>query len=59
MSDPAATARRQQDQQQGLLMELVTLPFRFVGVLLGSLMLSIVIECGGVYFFWPEEGWRH
>ncbi|WP_454868437.1 TIGR03747 family integrating conjugative element membrane protein [Pseudomonas farris] len=59
MSDPAATARRQQDQQQSLLMGLVTLPFRFVGVLLGSLMLSIVIECAGMYFFWPEEGWWH
>ncbi|TPG90326.1 TIGR03747 family integrating conjugative element membrane protein [Pseudomonas caspiana] len=59
MSDPAATARHQQERQQGLLMGLVTLPFRFVGVLLGSLMLSIVIECAGMYFFWPEEGWRH
>jgi integrating conjugative element membrane protein (TIGR03747 family) len=22
-------------------------------------MLSIVIECAGIYFLWPEEGWRH
>ncbi len=59
MSDPAATARRQQDRQKGVLIGLVTLPFRFVGVLLGSLILSIVIECAGMYVFWPEEGWRH
>ena len=38
---------------------LLTLPFRFVGLLFGSLMLSIVIECAGMYFFWPEEGWHH
>ena len=59
MSDPAATARRQQEQQQGLLMGLVTLPFRFIGVLFGSLLLSIIIECVGMFFLWPEESWRH
>ncbi|MDR6610554.1 TIGR03747 family integrating conjugative element membrane protein [Pseudomonas synxantha] len=59
MSDPAATARRQQDRQQSLIMGVVTFPFRLVGVLLGSLMLSIFIECVGMYFFWPEEGLRH
>jgi integrating conjugative element membrane protein (TIGR03747 family) len=59
MSDPASSAQRQQDRQQGLLMGVVTLPFRFVGVLLGSLMLSIVIECAGMFLLWPEEGWRH
>ncbi|WP_237881374.1 TIGR03747 family integrating conjugative element membrane protein [Pseudomonas sp. PGPR40] len=59
MSDSAATAQRQQQRQQGLLIGLLTLPFRFVGLLFGSLMLSIVIECAGMYFFWPEEGWRH
>ncbi|QNM96720.1 TIGR03747 family integrating conjugative element membrane protein [Chitinimonas koreensis] len=59
MSDPAAAAQRQQQQQQGLIAGLVTLPIRFVGVLCGSLLLCIVIECMGMHFFWPEQGWRH
>ena len=58
-TDAAATAQRQQVRQQGFLAGLVTLPFRFLGVLLGSLLLCVVIECVGLHFFWPEEGWRH
>lgn len=59
MSDLASTAQRQQQKQQGVLITLLTLPFRFVAVLLGSLLLSILIECIGMYILWPEEGWRH
>ncbi|UOB57013.1 TIGR03747 family integrating conjugative element membrane protein [Burkholderia pyrrocinia] len=59
MSDPAATAQKQQAQQQSLLASVVTLPFRFVGVLIGSLLLSIVIECVCMALFWPELGWHH
>lgn len=59
MSDPAVAAQRQQAHQQGLIAGLITLPFRFFGVLCGSLLLCIAIECVGVHFFWPQEGWRH
>jgi integrating conjugative element membrane protein (TIGR03747 family) len=59
VSDPANTAQRQQTQQQGLITGVITLPFRFVGVLLGSLFLSIVIECVGMHLFWGDQGWRH
>lgn len=59
MNDPAVAAQRQQVRQQGLIAGLVTLPFRFFGVLCGSLMLCIVIECIGMHFFWPGEGWHH
>ncbi|UQI28519.1 TIGR03747 family integrating conjugative element membrane protein [Pseudomonas bijieensis] len=59
MSDPSATAQHQQRQQQGIFTSLLTLPFRFVAVLFGSLLLNIVIECVGMYVLWPEEGWRH
>ena len=59
MSDPAVAAQRQQVRQQGLIAGLVTLPFRFFGVLCGSLFLCIMIECVGMHFFWPEEGWHH
>ena len=56
MADPASTAQRQQQAQSGFLVGLLTLPFRLVAVLLGSLLLNIVIECAGMYMFWPEEG---
>lgn len=59
MSDPAVAAERQQQRQQGLIASLVTLPFRFFGVLCGALLLCIVIECVGMHFFWPDQGWRH
>lgn len=59
MSDPAAAAQRQQVRQQGLIASLVTLPFRLFGVLCASLFLSILIECVGMYLFWPDQGWHH
>ncbi|MCU7247286.1 TIGR03747 family integrating conjugative element membrane protein [Pseudomonas koreensis] len=59
MSDPATTAQRQQQREQNLFVAILTLPLRFVAVLMGSLLLSIVIECAGMYVFWPEEGWGH
>ncbi len=59
MSDPAVAAQRQQQRQQGLIASLVTLPFRFFGVLSGALLLCILIACVGMHFFWPDQGWRH
>lgn len=59
MSDPATTAQRQQARQQGLIAGLITLPFRSFGVLCGSLLLSILIECIGMHWFWPQESWHH
>jgi integrating conjugative element membrane protein (TIGR03747 family) len=59
MSDPSSTAQRQQQQQMSLAASLVLLPFHLFGVLCGSLLLSIVIECVGLHFFWPEQGWQH
>lgn len=59
MRDPAATAQRQQVRQQSLVVNTITLPLRMLGVLMGSLLLSIVIECVGMYCFWPDQGWHH
>lgn len=59
MRDPAATAQRQQIKQQSLVVNTITLPLRMLGVLMGSLLLSIVIECVGMYCFWPDQGWHH
>jgi len=59
MRDPATATQREQTRQQGLLASIITLPLRMLGVLIGSLLLSIIIECVGMHLFWPEQGWRH
>lgn len=59
MRDPASVAQQQQARQHGLVMGLITLPLRFIGVLLGSLLMCLVIELIGLHLFWPEQGWRH
>lgn len=59
MADPAVVAERQQAQSRSLILSLITLPFQMFGALCGSLLLSILIECLGLHFFWPEQGWRH
>lgn len=59
MRDPASVAQQQQARQPGFLAALVTLPLRFIGVLLGSLLLCLLIELIGLHLFWPDQGWRH
>lgn len=59
MSDPAVVAQRQQAQRRGFLSSVITLPFRFFGVLCGSLLLCILVEWVGMHLFWPEQGWHH
>ncbi|NMG49999.1 TIGR03747 family integrating conjugative element membrane protein [Azoarcus communis] len=59
MKDPAVTTQQQRARQHGLIIGLITLPWRLFGVLVASLLLSIVIECVGMHLFWPDQGWRH
>lgn len=59
MKDAASTTRREQNQRQGLIVSTITLPFRLLGVLIGSLLFSIVVECVGMHLFWQDQGWRH
>ena len=42
MSDAAATAQREQNRRQGLIVGTITLPFRLLGVLVSSLLFSIL-----------------
>lgn len=59
MSDPASTTQQQQNRRKGLIANLIGLPFRLFGVLIGSLLISIVVECVGMHLFWNEQSWRH
>jgi len=55
----ASAAQRQTPTRQGLLARLLGLPFQLFGVLVGSLLLSIIIECIGMHLIWQDQGWRH
>jgi integrating conjugative element membrane protein (TIGR03747 family) len=59
MSDPAVAVQHQQIRQRSVIASIVTFPFRFLGVICGSLLLCILIEWIGIHFFWPEQSWRH
>jgi len=49
-----------QPREHGLLYNLVWgWPWKLVGVILASLMVSLVIEYVGIAFFWPEMGAAH
>src|SRR5690606_13066064 len=57
MASPATTA--QPTQRQSLLGKLFSLPGKVIGLLLVSLLCSLLIEYAGMLWFWPEQGWRH
>lgn len=57
MTSPATTA--QPAQRQRLLGKLLSLPGKVIGLLLVSLLCSLLIEYAGMLWFWPDLGWRH
>lgn len=61
MATTSQTAQNQQQQarEKGLIGRTLSLPFAFIGIMLGSLVISILIEWIGLYFYWPEQGWHH
>ncbi|QLR41632.1 DUF4400 domain-containing protein [Enterobacter sp. RHBSTW-00994] len=44
---------------QGPIGWLLSLTGRLIGLVIGALMLRVVLEIGGLYFWWPQEGSRH
>jgi integrating conjugative element membrane protein (TIGR03747 family) len=59
VSESANSTQRARPQDQGLIARLLMLPFQLFGVLCGSLLLSIAVECIGLNLFWPDQGWHH
>lgn len=59
MSDSTAGASRQGTEPRGVIARLLTLPLKLFGVLCGSLLLAILVECAGMHWFWPQESWHH
>ena len=44
---------------QGPISWLLLLTGRIIGLVLGALILRIVLELAGLYFWWPQEGAEH
>lgn len=44
---------------QGPVGWLLSLAGRFIGLVISALVLRIVLELAGLYFWWPQEGSRH
>jgi integrating conjugative element membrane protein (TIGR03747 family) len=59
MADAAPVTRAAPVRPPTLFGLLVALPFQIFGMLCGALLLSILIECVGVHFFWRDQGWHH
>lgn len=59
MADSPAIAKPQNARRSGLIVGILTLPFRVFGALSASLLLSVLIEWLGMRFFWRSAGWHH
>ncbi|WP_458131857.1 TIGR03747 family integrating conjugative element membrane protein [Pseudomonas sp. R3-41] len=46
-------------QRSGLIVSVIGLVLRIIGLLIASLLFSILIEFAGLLLFWGEQGWRH
>ena len=44
---------------QGPIGWLLSLSGRLIGLVIGALVLRVVLELAGLYFWWPQEGSRH
>lgn len=53
------TLERPPARAQGLVGSMLAFPLRLFGMLCGSLLLSIIVECIGMQCLWPEQGWHH
>jgi integrating conjugative element membrane protein (TIGR03747 family) len=49
----------QPTQRPGLIISAIGLILRMIGLLIASLLFSILIEWAGLLFFWGDQGWRH
>lgn len=46
-------------QRPGLIISAISLVLRIIGLLIASLLFSILIEFAGLLLFWGDQGWRH
>ncbi|CFQ34411.1 TIGR03747 family integrating conjugative element membrane protein [Yersinia bercovieri] len=59
-SSPQPIQQAQPPKPHGVLMTVLwDIPWRIIGMLLVSLLFSLIVEYIGIAFFWPEQGAEH
>ncbi|MDY7065498.1 hypothetical protein PsexTeo8_19340 [Pseudomonas extremaustralis] len=46
-------------QRPGVIVSVISLVLRIIGLLIASLLVSILTEFVGLLLFWGDQGWRH
>ncbi|MNQ52507.1 hypothetical protein D3C85_665270 [compost metagenome] len=59
MATSAQNTPPQPIQRPGLIISAISLVLRIIGLLIASLLFSILIEFAGLMLFWGDQGWRH
>jgi len=59
MTTSAPNTPPQPIQHPGLIVSGIALVLRIIGLLIASLLFSILIEFAGLLLFWSDQGWRH
>jgi integrating conjugative element membrane protein (TIGR03747 family) len=59
MATSAQNMPPQPIQRPGLIISAISLVLRTIGLLIASLLFSILIEFAGLLLFWGGQGWRH
>lgn len=59
MATPTQNTPPQPIQRPGLIISAISLVLRIIGLLIASLLFSILIEFAGLLLFWGDQGWRH
>jgi integrating conjugative element membrane protein (TIGR03747 family) len=59
MATSAPKTPPQPIQRPGLIVSAIGLVLRIIGLLIASLLFSILVEFAGLLLFWGDQGWRH
>jgi len=59
MATSAQNTSPQPIQHPGVIVSAIGLVFRIIGLLIASLLFSILIEFAGLLLLWGDQGWRH
>nr|WP_315404406.1 TIGR03747 family integrating conjugative element membrane protein [uncultured Pseudomonas sp.] len=59
MTTSVQNTPQQPVQRPGLIISAISLVLRIIGLLMASLLFSILTELVGLLLFWGDQGWRH
>ncbi|MCU7213648.1 TIGR03747 family integrating conjugative element membrane protein [Pseudomonas sp. VE 196-7] len=59
MTTSAQSTPPQPIQHPGMIVSAISLALNIIGLLVASMLFSILIEFAGLLLFWGDQGWRH